>query len=96
MVFEQKFFKQSALPWQSEENFTINIDFSLWPNSTGPLTDDWKVMDNSSVNFHDMFSSFFAIIWQKMNKNTSWKITDESSVTFQLSVSGAGEFGLRI
>ena len=29
-----------------------------------------------------------------MKKNTSWKFTDESSVTFQLSVSGAGEFGL--
>ena len=40
------------------------------------------------------FSSFFAIIWQKMKKNTSWKFTDESSVTFQSSVSGAGEFGL--
>ena len=29
-----------------------------------------------------------------MKKNTSWKFTDESSVTFQLSVSGPGEFGL--
>ena len=28
-----------------------------------------------------------------MKKNTSWKFTDESSVTFQLSVSGPGEFG---
>ena len=28
-----------------------------------------------------------------MKKNTSWKFTDELSVTFQLSVSGAGEFG---
>ena len=28
-----------------------------------------------------------------MKKNTSWKFTDESSVTFQSSVSGAGEFG---
>ena len=33
------------------------------------------------------FSSFFAIIWQKMKKNTPWKFTDESSV------SGPGEFG---
>ena len=40
------------------------------------------------------FSSFFAIIWQKMKKNTSWKFTDESSVTFQSSVSGPSEFGL--
>ena len=31
-----------------------------------------------------------------MKKNTSWKFTDESSVTFQSSVSRAGEFGLRI
>ena len=29
-----------------------------------------------------------------MKKNTSWKFTDESSVTFQSSVSEAGEFGL--
>ena len=29
-----------------------------------------------------------------MKKNTSWKFTDESSVTFQASVSGTGEFGL--
>ena len=34
------------------------------------------------------YSSFFAIIWQKMKKNTSWKFTDESSITFQSSVSG--------
>ena len=40
------------------------------------------------------FSSFFAIIWQKMKKNKSWKFTDESSITFQSSVSGPGEFGL--
>ena len=31
-----------------------------------------------------------------MKKNTSCKFTDESSVTFQSSVSGRGEFGLRI
>ena len=29
-----------------------------------------------------------------MKKNTSWKFTDELSVTFQSPVSGAGEFGL--
>ena len=61
------------------------------PNSPGPLTDDWKVMDDSSVNFHAVF---FFIFWQKMKKNTLWKFTDESSVTFQSSVSGSGEFGL--
>ena len=31
-----------------------------------------------------------------MKKNTSWKFTDELSVTFQSSVSGAGEFGLKL
>ena len=31
-----------------------------------------------------------------MKKNMSWKFTDELSVTFQSSVSGAGEFGLSI
>ena len=41
------------------------------------------------------FSSFFAIIWQKMKKNMSWKFTDKSFVTFQSSVSGPGEFGHR-
>ena len=30
-----------------------------------------------------------------MKKNTSWKFTDELSVTFQSSVSGPGEFGPR-
>ena len=49
------------------------------PNSPDPLTDDWKVMDDSSVNFHDEFFFIFC---------TSWKFMDESSV------SGPGEFGL--
>ena len=31
-----------------------------------------------------------------MKKNTSWKFTDESSVTFLSSVSGPGEFGLNV
>ena len=30
-----------------------------------------------------------------MKKNMSWKFTDESSETFQSSVSGPGEFGLK-
>ena len=29
------------------------------PNSPAPLTDDWKVTDNSSVNFHDVFFFIF-------------------------------------
>ena len=28
-------------------------------NSPTPLTDEWKVMDDSSVNFHDMFFFIF-------------------------------------
>ena len=31
-----------------------------------------------------------------MKKNTSWKFMDKSSVTFQLSISGPGEFGLKV
>ena len=31
-----------------------------------------------------------------MKKNTSWNFTDESSITFQSSVSGASEFGLSL
>ena len=37
----------------------------LWPNSPAPLTDDWKVMDDSSVNFHDMFFFIFCQIIAK-------------------------------
>ena len=29
------------------------------PNSPGPLTDDWKVTDDSSINFHDVFFFIF-------------------------------------
>ena len=28
------------------------------PNSPGPITDDWKVTDDSSVNFHGVFLHF--------------------------------------
>ena len=31
----------------------------LRPNSPGPLTDDWKVTDDSSVNFHGVFFFIF-------------------------------------
>ena len=34
-------------------------EFSLRPNSPTPLTDDWKVTDDSSVNFHDVFFFIF-------------------------------------
>ena len=32
---------------------------TLRPNSPAPLTDDWKVMDNSSINFHDVLFFIF-------------------------------------
>ena len=35
------------------------------PNSPGPLTDNWKVKDDSSVNFHDVFFSIFCQIIAK-------------------------------
>ena len=38
---------------------------SLGPNSPGPLTDNWKVTDDSSVNFHDMFFFIFCQIIAK-------------------------------
>ena len=39
--------------------FNYLDNFSLGPNSPAPLTDDSKVTDNSSVNFHDMFFFIF-------------------------------------
>ena len=54
------------------------------PNSPGPLT------DVSSVNFHDVYFFIFCYNLAKMKK-----FMDESSVTFQSSVSGAGEFDLK-
>ena len=36
-----------------------NLLFSYRPNSPAPLTDDWKVTDDSSVNFHDVFFFIF-------------------------------------
>ena len=45
-----------ALAPNSKRSCTIII---LWPNSPGPLTDDWKVTDDSSVNFHDVFFFIF-------------------------------------
>ena len=39
---------------------------SLGPNSPGPIMDDWKVTDDSSINFHD---GFFFIFCQIIAKN---------------------------
>ena len=38
---------------------------SVRPNSPAPLTDNWKVTDDSSVNFHDMFFFIFCQIIAK-------------------------------
>ena len=35
------------------------------PNSPAPLTDDWKVTDDSSINFHDVFFFIFCQIIAK-------------------------------
>ena len=78
----------------NKKNTKTKIIHRPWPNSPAPLTDDWKVTDDSSVNFHDVFFFIFCQIIAKNEENTSWKFTDESSVTFQLSISGPGEFGL--
>ena len=40
------------------------------------------------------FLHFLPNYSKKWRKNTSWKFMDESSVTFQWSISGPGEFGL--
>ena len=42
----------------------------LWPNSHAPLTDNWKVMEDSSVNFHDMFFFIFCQIIAKNEEKT--------------------------
>ena len=42
------------------------ILYGLRPNSPAPLMDDWKVTDNSSVNFHDLF---FFIYCYNLAKN---------------------------
>ena len=44
----------------------LRESFHLRPNSPGPLTDDWKVTDDSSVNFHDVF---FFIFCYNLSKN---------------------------
>ena len=36
-----------------------NKNYCNRSNSPGPLTDDWKVTDDSSVNFHDVFFFIF-------------------------------------
>ena len=58
--------------------------------------DNWKVTDDSSVNFHDVFFFIFCQIIAKIEEKNVMEIYDELSVTFQLSISGPGEFGLSL
>ena len=44
---------------------TLHKYVILWLNSPGPLTDNWKVTDDSSVNFHDVFFFIFCQIIAK-------------------------------
>ena len=43
---------------------TLSV-ITLRPNSPGPLTDDWKGMDDPSVNFLDVFFFIFCQIIAK-------------------------------
>ena len=46
----------------------ITIYYSRYlyrPNSPGPLANDWKVTDDSSINFHDVFFFIFCQIIAK-------------------------------
>ena len=47
---------------------------SHWPNSPGPLTDDWKVTDNSSVNFDDKFFLHFLLKFSENEEKTCHEI----------------------
>ena len=55
-------------------HFNSKFDFfphqTLGPNSPGPLTDDWKVTDDSSVNFHDKFFLHFLLKFRKNEEKT--------------------------
>ena len=55
---------------------------ALRPNSPGPLMDDWKwkVMDDSSVNFHDVF---FFIFCQIIAKNDLYQ-GEKSDIVYYL------------
>ena len=50
------------------------LNFKLRLNSPGPLMDDWKVTDGSSVNFHDMFLFIFCQIIAKNEEKHIMKI----------------------
>ena len=45
---------------RTEYNTAAGID-TFRPNSPSPLMDNWKVMDDSSVNFHDKFFLHFLL-----------------------------------
>ena len=51
---------------------TLKLEFTK-AEFTGPLMDDWKVTDDSSVNFHDVF---FFIFCQIIAKNEEKRIIE--------------------
>ena len=70
---------------------TLKLHLPLKAEFPGPLTDDWKVKEDSSVNFHDKFFLHCLLNFsRKCRKNLSWKFTDEPSITFQSSISEPG------
>ena len=55
----------AEIPSCSDDLYSKNgqhLDFGLGINSPGPLMDDWKVTDYSSINFHDVFYFIFCQI----------------------------------
>ena len=55
-------------------NLYRSTPYILWPNSPSPLTDDWKVTDNSSINFHDVFFFIFCYNLAKNKEKHGMKI----------------------
>ena len=51
--------------YRSQKAFLVKALYLPRPNSPAPLTDKWKVTDNSSLNFHDVFFFIFCQIIAK-------------------------------
>ena len=56
---------EEILAFRGNSTFPGLTMLVLRPNSPGPLTNDWKVTDDSSVNFHDLFFFIFCQIIAK-------------------------------
>ena len=57
--------KSKILKTKNHVKLKITLTKVLWPNSPAPLMDNWKVMDDSSINFHDVFFFIFCQIIAK-------------------------------